>query len=103
MEVLQLIIILVGLYGVIKVIKNKFNNKKKAIWFLIWGLMILAGFIPELTSKAASIFGVTRGADIILYLGFLLLFYLVFLLFTKIDELNSQITKIVRTIALNEK
>lgn len=104
MEILQVIIILVGLYGIKKVIENnKFNKKKKIIWFSIWGGIVLAGFTPELTSKVANIFGVTRGSDIILYLGILFLFYLVFLLFTKIDELNIQITKIVRKIALNEK
>jgi hypothetical protein len=46
--------------------------------------------------------GVGRGVDTAMYLSILTVFYLIFRSFAKIEDLDRQITKIVRANALRE-
>ncbi len=54
------------------------------------------------TDLIASFFGVEKGADLAIYISILLLFYLMFKVLVKVEELDKNITKIVREIALKE-
>ena len=73
--------------------------------FLFWsGLFIfaLAGVVePDLTSYAAKLLGIGRGADVVLYASVALLFYLIFRLSIALEETRRQITELVRKIALS--
>ncbi len=45
---------------------------------------------------------VGRGVDTAMYLGFLMIFYLVFRLFGKLEDLDRQLTRIVRANAIKD-
>jgi hypothetical protein len=72
------------------------------LWFLFWSAVIVVAVRPGTTSALASVLGVGRGADVVIYLALVLLFYLVFRLFGRIEELERQITRVVRAAALKE-
>ena len=55
---------------------------------------------PDLTSSLAKLFGVGRGADVVVYLALVGLFFMVFRLMVKIEKLEREITKVVRNKAL---
>ncbi|MBI2551629.1 DUF2304 domain-containing protein, partial [Candidatus Uhrbacteria bacterium] len=61
----------------------------------------VAAALPKTTEIAARFVGVGRGADLAIYVGMLVLFFLVFKLFVKIEEVEREITKVVRKEALD--
>jgi hypothetical protein len=72
------------------------------LWMLFWAGVILVALRPETTSLVANFLGVTRGADTALYFAMLLAFYLLFRAFGKIEDLDRQLTRVVRANALEK-
>jgi small membrane protein len=73
-----------------------------ALWFLFWSGVCVAALHPETTNVLASWLGVGRGADVVIYLAVVALFYMLFRAFGKIEDLERQITRVVRAAALKE-
>lgn len=71
-------------------------------WFLLWAAVAAVAMVPDATSYVAALVGVGRGADLVTYLGLLLVFYLVFKLFVKFEKLERQLTSLVRSLALRD-
>ena len=57
---------------------------------------------PDWADKLAKVFGVGRGADFIFYFCFLGFGFLCLLLWVKMRNLEIQVTKLVRMLALKE-
>lgn len=57
---------------------------------------------PGLTMRLAHALGIGRGADLIVYIAVVVLAYVCFQIFVKIDKLDQQITSLVKEIALLE-
>lgn len=69
-------------------------------WFLLWSAVAVVAMAPGVTSYAAALVGVGRGADLVTYLSLLLVFYLVFKLFVRLEKLERLLTKLTRGLAL---
>ncbi|MBU0732182.1 DUF2304 family protein [Patescibacteria group bacterium] len=105
--IIKFLIILFILFALSRLIL-RFKDGSVGIWgFLLWGaLWIIIGivtFLPQTTTVVASILGVGRGADVAVYISIILLFYAVFRLGIKQENIESQITELVRKDALNSK
>lgn len=100
-QIFLLFFVLFALSRVILRIREKVLPAKTGFfWILIW-LAALAGILlPATTTKIASLFGVGRGVDVIVYLSLALLFYLVFRIYVMIEDLRHEITYLVRQIVL---
>ena len=72
-------------------------------WLGLWLLGFFTVFYPDFTSFWAQLLGVGRGADALIYLSIILLFYLIFRTNVLIENLKEEMSKIVREIALKEK
>lgn len=72
-------------------------------WLIFWILSCLVVIIPNSSAYFAKIFGIGRGADLIVYLSLALLFYLIFKLNIKLEKINKNITKLTREEALEKK
>ena len=72
-------------------------------WLAIWTGLIFVVFFPDFTTYIASLLGIGRGVDVVIYMSIALLFYMIFRLYVKIDEMEKEITKLVREIALKKK
>lgn len=72
------------------------------LWFVFWLGVVIVALRPEVSVALASLLGVGRGADVVVYLALVLLFYLVFRMFGKIEDLERQITRVVRAAALEK-
>ncbi len=72
----------------------------------MWAIGAFAGLIvtwyPQTASYVANVFGVGRGADLVVYLAVVLLFGLVFQLYVSHVRLERELTKIVRDEALKD-
>lgn len=69
-------------------------------WLAVWVMAGLAVVEPSFTSYLASIIGIQRGTDLVIYLSLALLFYLVFRTNILIENLREEITRLTREIAL---
>ena len=72
------------------------------LWLLFWVGVVVVGMRPEVTDLLAKWLGVGRATDAAIYLALLLIFYLLFRSFGKIEDLDRQLTKVVRANALRE-
>ena len=72
------------------------------IWLLLWTGSAIVVLLPWTTTLVANLVGVGRGSDFIIYLSIVGLAYLVFRLFVKIEDVEREITRLVRTLALEK-
>ncbi len=69
-------------------------------WTIIWGGVAVAIFIPTLLSKISQSVGITRGLDLVVPLALIIVFYMVFRSYIKIEQLEQDLTKMTRIVAL---
>lgn len=104
---IQLLLVGFLLFAVSRVVNQAKSGNLTAGSFLFWTSLFILAIIgvltPELTGKVANLLGIGRGADVIIYLSIVLLFYLVFRMSIIIEDLRHEITKLVREIALKQK
>ena len=79
------------------------NLKDLIFWVGFWLVVGVIVVMPEVTSFWARIVGVGRGVDLIVYLSIVLIFYIIFQITVKVERVERNITKIVRTLALEEE
>lgn len=104
---LQIIVTLFVAFVVFRLWK-RFQEKVLAIsellgWLAIWLLILGVVWLPQTTSYLAFILGVGRGVDLAIYLALVLLFYLNFKMYLRIDKQQQEITKIVRYLSLKDE
>lgn len=68
-------------------------------WLLFWLLTAVVVIFPDLASYVASIFGVGRGSDLVLYIGLVLAFYLIFRIYVRLEKYDRDLTVVVRNLA----
>ena len=72
------------------------------LWSLLWTGGTVLVWRPEATNLVAQAFGIGRGADFVLYVAVISLFFCFFLLALAVDRLGRQITKLVQHQALDD-
>lgn len=107
MLVIQILLVIFFLFALIKVVarfKAGDLSKGELVWWsLFW---IVAGVIvvlPNSTAYFAKLVGIGRGADLVVYVSLVAIFFIIFRLMMKVELLNKDITKLTRKIALGEK
>jgi hypothetical protein len=71
-------------------------------WSLVWCSAEIVVLWPGLTGELAAKLGIGRGADLIVYLSIIVLFYLMFRLYIQIGAVERRFTEMVRAIAIEE-
>ncbi len=101
---IQIVLLIFTVFAVSRVflrLREKVISTKTALfWILIWMAAIVGILLPKTTTKIASIFGVGRGVDVIVYISLALLFYLVFRIYVMIQDMRHEITSVIRKFAL---
>jgi hypothetical protein len=72
------------------------------LWILFWVAVAVVGLLPETSQWLANRLGVGRGADLVTYASLAALFYLVFRLFTKVEQVEQEVSRLVRKMALDQ-
>ena len=88
------------IYVYLRVRQNKTSPPSLFLWIFLWFLIFLFAFVPDVTGILASIFGITRGLDFVLICGIIFCLLLCIKLYSKIDDLEQNITKLVRELAI---
>lgn len=72
-------------------------------WILVWTVATIVVFSPEQTTEVARILGIGRGVDVVVYSSIALLFYLVFRLHVYLEDIRTEISRLIRELALKGK
>jgi hypothetical protein len=102
----QIIMTIFVLFAVSRVVL-RFRERKISFvamisWFLLWIAVEIIIWRPDVTTSLAKILGIGRGADLLIYGSLLVIFYSVFRIYIKFEDLERQITTLVRKIALEK-
>lgn len=68
-------------------------------WMIIWSAVLILVFIPNISTEIARELGVGRGVDTAFFIGIMLLFYLIFRLYVKMDKMDKDITELVTKLS----
>lgn len=63
-------------------------------WLILWIGVLVMILHPQFSDIAASFLGVQRGTDIAFLVAIIILFYLVFRLYTKVDSVDQNLTRL---------
>jgi small membrane protein len=68
--------------------------------FVVVGIVFV--MFNEITDKMAHFLGVSRGADMIFYLGILFLFFLILKLYSRLRKIEQNLTELIRKRSIEE-
>ena len=71
-------------------------------WVVFWVMVVVVVVLPWTTTLLADWIGIGRGVDLVIYFSTIVLFYLIFRLFVRIEKMEKNITKIVEKNAIRE-
>jgi len=77
------------------------TGREFIIWMIFWLSVAVATILPQKTDLIAQKVGVERGADLLVYLSIVVLFFIVFKILVKLEKIDKDITKIVRDDAIS--
>ncbi len=106
-ELYQIIAIFLGILAItlsiLRFRDGKMSLGMLIVWFLIWFIVIFIAIFPNSTNYFATITGIGRGLDFALILGLLLSFYLIFKMYNKIENIEEELTDLVRELAIQRR
>ena len=104
MHVIQILILffcVIALLGIWRrAAAGKINRIGAAMWSLLWIAVGVVVLQPEFTTVVAGLVGVGRGVDLVIYLSLLGILAILFRLYSRLEEVEREITRLVRTLAL---
>lgn len=107
METIQIIILIFSLFALSRVIINirmrNLGKLESIFWPLFWVAAAFVVTFPSIVSNIATLLGVERGVDLIIYGTIVILAYLIYRLYAQVTSIERNITKIVRTISIKKQ
>lgn len=100
MTKIQIVLILFVLFAIATALFRGRKKRGGVLWTVFWLCVGVVVLVPGVTTRIAEFLGVGRGADLVLYGGMVLVFYILFRGFVRIEAMESTITKLVQHIAL---
>lgn len=106
MSIIQIIILIFAIFALSRVIL-RFRDKLMSLgefvfWVLIWLAVIAVSIYPNIISGISEIVGIGRSTDFAVYISIIVLFYLVFRIYVKMDEHEQRMIKFMREITIRE-
>lgn len=97
-----LIGIIAIIIGILRLKNGKMSIGMASLWTIIWVIIIWISIFPESTNLLADLTGIGRGLDAVLIFGLILSYYLIFKMYGMIENMDKEITLLVREIALQK-
>jgi len=98
MSIIGIIIFIFALFALSRVV---LRSKDKSIsfgeslfWVIIWVTVTGITMFPQITDEVSKVIGVGRGVDTAFFVAIIILLYIVFRLYVKIDKLDRDITEL---------
>lgn len=99
--------IIVSIFVVFAVSRAVLRYKEKSIslftllfWTIVWGVVVFFAWLPRLSDTIAHLLGLSRGVEALLSIAVVMLFYVVFRLYVKLEFVEHELSSLVRSIAI---
>jgi len=107
-EIYQWLVPLMCFFFIVRTVlqyrKRKRSLQGTFIWVIFWSILIILAIIPnEASYKVAQVLGFKSNINAIIFVALGLLFLFVFYLSSTVDRLETQITELVRKLALDDQ
>jgi len=107
MDSLSLVSLLTPLFSTVMIAraaslywKRQQTWRELVVWVLVWTGIGLVAFYPALLDILPPIVGIKSGVNVLIFFGFILLFYGFFRIVVKVEELEKKIVMMNRERAL---
>src|SRR3989344_1192983 len=104
---LEIVVIVFCLFALSRVVlrwkDGQVSWREAAFWTAIWLAVIAAVFLQSQLRILGNLIDSRRPVDVLMYIIILLLFYLIFRMYVKLDRLGADITTLVRNQALGRR
>ena len=105
--ILQLIVIAFALFAwsraILRFKNGQISLPEFCLWSVLWSGVGLVVLVPQWGSPIAEFLGIGRPIDVGIYASLVLLFYLIFKIYVKIETVEREITKLVRVHAIEHR
>ncbi|GAA5819585.1 MAG: DUF2304 family protein [Methanobrevibacter sp. CfCl-M3] len=103
-QILFIILAILTIFFVLKFYNNgKISLKITVLWMCLWIMLFVISLSPDSTTFLANRLGIGRGLDLLIIIGILGTYYLIFRLYLKIENINQNINKLVTEIAIHNE
>jgi len=100
-QIIFLVIIALFIFRTVNgLLKKKLHTQDFFLWVVFWGVVAAIVVWPNATQKIANMIGIGRGADLVVYLGLMGLYFFFYHTLIKVKQLDEKITKLGREIAI---
>lgn len=83
-------------------LKGRLKITELFFWLGIWLVGLVVILFPALSVKIAHLFGIQRGADLIIYTSILVIFLVLYRILLKIRDVEEKIGKIVSSLTVRD-
>lgn len=83
-------------------LRQKKSIWESCLWTIFWGLVAIVAFSPSSLGYLSTLTGIKSRENAALVTSIGLLFFLMFLLIIRLEELEQKQTKLIRKIALKD-
>lgn len=73
-----------------------------AVWIALWVAASVGVLDPDILARIATVLGIGRGVDLVLYVSILVFFIAFFLVYLRFRRLDEQMTQIIRHLAIRD-
>jgi len=106
MNLIQIFILIFIAYVIyrliIKLNKRELSAQVFSLWLIFWIIVGIVVVLPQSTQFIADWLGVGRGVDVVVYISVIVLFYVVFRIYARIEKIERNITYLVKDISIDE-
>lgn len=82
--------------------RGKQTWREFALWVMVWGGIAVIALWPHLLDVLPEFVGIKSGVNLLVFFGFIVLFYGFFRLFSKVEDLEQKLVELNRQQALKE-
>lgn len=106
MEVIQILAIVFALFAfsraVLRFKDGHITAKEFFLWSFVWIAVIVVAVLPSTVDFVSKLFGVQSAIDLIVYVSIIMMFYLIFRLYVKIEKQEHAVSTLTRAVAIKQ-
>ncbi len=103
-DAFEIIVIIFAVFALSRAVlrykDSAISAKELVFWILIWLAVIVLILVQDSLWFLTKIISIGRPVDLIIYASIVLLFYLLFRIYVKVDKMEQAITTLTREISI---
>ena len=88
--------------SILRVRAGSESLKEFFLWLVVWTGALVIVWFPGITAIPAYLLNVKRGIDVVIYVSIIALFYSIYRIYSKIENIEHEITLLTRSVAIDK-